>query len=334
MEPTTAHGTPGAGRAGLAWLGRAARSLRGTIIEVRRTILWFLVVIAIFVVLVVILSFLNVIELDFILKMWSTGYGPLETTLVLTVASFLIGFVGAMPLGLVRASRRGPTVRRKAGAGHRSARGVGRSALRATSYGLATGYIGAIRGTPFLVQLYLLFYAILTVAPRFQILGADVYFWIGLTALTLNTIGYQAEVFRAGFQSIGQGQIDAARSIGLRRGQIFLHVRLPQAVRLILLPLTNEFISLLKASTIVSYIAVYEIFHWSEDMGQTYGHPIEGFLMISMFYLLINIPISRIVSYVEQKKRIPGLGTPQREAKGRRRKPIIMPSDGEVTPAP
>ncbi len=327
MANPTAEGTE---NAGAPWATRLARAVRGAVLETRRTILWFLVVIAIFAAVVVVLGLLGVIELDFIVRMWSTGYGPLETTLVLTVASFLIGFVGAMPLGLIRAARRGSLFRRKGRASPSDA-GLGRSAVRAASYGLATGYIGAIRGTPFLVQLYVLFYAYLAVAPRLLLFGADVYFWIGLTALTLNTIGYQAEVFRAGFQSINQGQIDAARAIGLRKGQIFLHIRLPQAVRLILLPLTNEFISLLKASTIVSYIAVYEIFHWSEDMGQTFGHPIEGFLMISMFYLLINVPISRIVSYVEQKKRIPGLGTPQRDEKtGRRRRPILGSSSGDA----
>lgn len=293
------------------WGRKVVRSLWGAIRETRKTILSFLIVIAIFAMFVVVLEILGIVEIDFIFRMWSTGYGPLRMTLVLTVASFLIGFFGAMPLGMVRAYRFGPLTRQNRPATESS----GRSPLRLTLYGLSTAYVGAIRGTPFLVQLYVLFYFFLAVAPRLEFLGADVDFWIGLTALTLNTIGYQAEVFRAGFQSIGQGQIDAARAIGLRRRHIFLHVRLPQAVRIILLPLTNEFISLLKASTIVSYIAVYEIFHWSEDMGQKFGHPIEGFLMISMFYLLINVPISRIVSYVEQKKRIPGLGTQTRETK-------------------
>ncbi len=315
-------------RALTQWSRRAARSLWGAILETRKTLMAFAIAIAVAAAFIVILAELGVVELDFMIRMWPTGYDPLRTTLILTVVSFVIGFFGAMPLGMVRAYRFAPWGRRR----RRAAPGLSRSPIRMTLYGLATGYVGAIRGTPFLVQLYVLFYFYLAVAPRLTFLGEDLYFWIGLTALTVNTIGYQAEVFRAGFQSIGQGQIDAARAIGLRKGRIFLHIRLPQAVRLILLPLTNEFISLLKASTIVSYIAVYEIFHWSEDMGQTFGHPIEGFLMISIFYLLINVPISRIVSYVEQKKRIPGLGTPTREAKrGRRGRPSVLAgSPGDV----
>ena len=317
-------------RAVAHWSRRVARSLWGAIRETRKTLIAFAIATAIAAAFILILAELGVIELDFMIRMWSTGYEPLRTTLILTVASFVIGFFGAMPLGMVRAYRFAPWGRRKG----RAAPGLSRSPVRMTFYGLATGYVGAVRGTPFLVQLYVLFYFYLAVAPRLTFLGEDLYFWIGLTALTLNTIGYQAEVFRAGFQSIGQGQIDAGRAIGLRGRQIFLRIRLPQAVRLILLPLTNEFISLLKASTIVSYIAVYEIFHWSEDMGQTFGHPIEGFLMISIFYLLINVPISRIVSYVEQKKRIPGLGTPAREEKrGRRGRPsVAVESRGDLFP--
>jgi len=306
--------------------------LWGAILETRRTLVSFVIVIAIAAAFILALAELRIIELDFIFRMWSTGYGPLRTTLILTVASFFIGFFGAMPLGLIRASRVARLGSRK-----RVSPGQSRSPLRMALYGLATAYVGAIRGTPFLVQLYVLFYFFLAVAPRLTFLGEDLYFWIGLTALSVNTIGYQAEVFRAGFQSIGQGQVDAGRAIGLRGRQIFLRIRLPQAVRLILLPLTNEFISQLKTSTIVSYIAVYEIFHWSEDMGQKFGHPIEGFLMISVFYLLINVPVSRIVSYIEQKKRIPGLGTPVREQRrGRRGRPSVASNgrtDG-IAPSP
>jgi ABC-type amino acid transport system permease subunit len=319
------NGARGYGPTAARWVRRAARGLWGAIVETRKTLISFVIVIAIAAAFIVALAELGIIELDFIFRMWSTGYGPLRTTLILTVASFIIGFFGAMPLGLIRASRAAPVGGRK-----RATLGQSRSPLRMTLYGLATAYVGAIRGTPFLVQLYVLVYFFLAVAPRLTLLGEDLYFWIGLTALSVNTIGYQAEVFRAGFQSIGQGQVEAGRAIGLRGRQIFLHIRLPQAVRLILLPLTNEFISQLKTSTIVSYIAVYEIFHWSEDMGQKFGHPIEGFLMISIFYLLINVPVSRIVSYVEQKKRIPGLGTPVREGrKGRRGRPSVV-ADGRT----
>src|SRR5512136_1747594 len=89
---------------GIARSGRkVARTLWGAILETRKTLMWFGVVIVVFAAFVGLLALLRVIEIDFVVRMWSTGYGPLETTLILTVASFLLGFFGAMPLGVVRA---------------------------------------------------------------------------------------------------------------------------------------------------------------------------------------------------------------------------------------
>ena len=295
----------------------------------------FAIVIVLFAAFVVVLNLLNVISLTFVLDFWHTGYGPLATSLVLTAASYLFGFFGAMPLGLIRAYGRGVLRRRKGAppdvvsfarardlygtakavrvvAGHKLRRG-----LIAPFYGLSTFYVEAVRGTPFLVQTFLVFYVFLFAFPQVSFLGADVYFLSGLAALTINTLGYQSEVLRAGFQSVGQGQIEAAKAIGLKGRQVFAYITLPQSLRLIVLPLVNEFIALFKASTILSYIAIFELFRWSGDLGQKYGHPIEGFLMISMIYLLINVPLGRAVSFIEQKKRIPGLGTPLREARKR-----------------
>ena len=244
------------------------------------------------------LAYIGLIDAVFILRRWPTAYlplwsGPLWNSLFLTIASYVLGFAVAVPLGLVRAYGVGKT----------------RNRIAFFFYTPVTGYVHAIRGTPFFVQLWLVFFAVLEAAPKLNVLGWDVYFWAGLFALTLNTIGYQAEVFRGGFQAVGQGQIEAAKAVGLTGPQVFLHITLPQGLRLITLPLTNEFIALFKASTIVSYISVYELFVWAENLGVRFGHPIEGFLMISLYYLLINIPLSRGVTYVERRLRIPGLGT-------------------------
>jgi len=244
------------------------------------------------------LAFVGVIDAVFILQRWPSAYlplwsGPLWNSLFLTIASYVIGFAVAVPLGVVRAYGVGKT----------------RNPIAFLFYAPVTGYVHAIRGTPFFVQLWLVFFVVIEAAPRLNILGWNVYFWAGLLALTLNTIGYQSEVFRGGFQAVGQGQIEAAKALGLRGPQVFLHITLPQGLRLITLPLTNEFIALFKASTIVSYISVYELFVWAENLGVRFGHPIEGFLMISLYYLLINIPLSRGITYVERRLRIPGLGT-------------------------
>lgn len=256
------------------------------------------IVILIALALLITLAYVGVINGVFILQRWPTAYlpfwtGPLWNSLFLTIASYFLGFVAAIGFGLVRAYGAGKT----------------RNPIAFIFYAPVTGYVHAIRGTPFFVQLWLVYFAVIFAAPRFSLLGWNVYFWAALVALTLNTIGYQAEVFRGGFQSVGQGQIEAAKALGLSGTQIFFQITLPQGLRLIQLPLTNEFVSLFKASTIASYISVYELFVWAENLGVRFGHPIEGFLMISLYYLIINIPLSRGMTYLERRYRIPGLGT-------------------------
>jgi len=264
----------------------------------------------------------GVLELGFIYTNWGTLWGPAWTSLVLTVTSFLLGLALATPLGVVRAYApaifRRTREEKKAGAsragrrravGERSsrrARGTIRKALLAPAYGLATGYIEAIRGTPFYVQMWIVFYLISLIWPRLP----NLFFIIGLVALTLSTVGYQAEVLRAGFQSVGQGQIDAAKAVGMRGRQIFAHVTLPQGLRLVVLPLTNEWIGLFKTTSILNFISVQELMFQAQELGGPQAHPIEAFLMVAVMYFAILMPLSRVVTYIERKKRIPGLGTP------------------------
>ena len=249
-----------------------------------------------------------------------------ELSLELTMSSFLLGFAIALPLGLIRAYGPGK-LKRKRGAyvdelSYKRAKelyGLGkairvvgsrkiRKALVAPAYGAATGYVEAVRGTPFLVQVFLVYYVIIFTAPRFAFLGIDVTIWAGLIALTVNTGGYQAEVMRGGFQSVSQGQIEAARALGLKGRQIFTGITLPQSLRLMILPLTNEWISLFKATTIVSYITVTEVFWWARGIALQ-GYAIEGFIMLTVYYLVINVSLSRAITMIEEKRRIPGLGT-------------------------
>src|SRR5712691_1626537 len=287
------------------------------------------VIVAIFLAVLVGLSYLGIYDLGFIVAYMGTGVDALKLALVLTVASFLMGFAAAIPLGLIRAYAPG-TLRRRKGkmadtltySRARELYGTGkairdvsvqklRHALLAPAYGFATGYMEGIRGTPFFVQMWIVFYAVSVAAPRFRFLGQDVFFWIGLLALTINTIGYQSEVLRAGFQSVGQGQVDAAKAMGMKGRQVFAHITLPQSLRLVTLPLTNEWISLFKASSIVRYITINELFLWSSStIAYGKGRPLEAFVMVAIFYLLVIIPLGRAINYIERKKRIPGLGTP------------------------
>ena len=282
------------------------------------------------------LGLVDVYNLGFIEVTLPSGLGPAATSLIFTNVSFVIGLLCAIPLGLIRAYGPGILRRRKATAAAllpyarakelygtgKAVRVVAAQNLKrvfvAPAYGFASGYVEAMRGTPFLVQMFIVFNIMILVAPRMEFLGWNVFYWAGLIALILNTAGYQAEVFRAGFQSVGQGQIEAAKAIGLRGGQVFTRITLPQSVRLIILPLTNEWISLFKASTILSYITIVELFFWARDVALG-GHGVEGFIMLAVFYLAINVPLGRAISYIEHRRRIPGLGTQVLEETSRRR---------------
>lgn len=282
--------------------------------------------IAVVLVLFVALGEAKLYNLGFILRKIGDGVPYAELSLLLTIASFFLGFVIALPLGLIRAYGPGRLKSRKGrvadvlsyqrakvlyGPG-KATRVVGgrklRKALIAPAYGITSGYVEAIRGTPFLVQAFIVYYAIIFTAPRLYFLGADSSIWAGLIALTVNTAGYQAEVMRGGFQSVGQGQIEAGRAMGLKSRQIFAHITLPQSLRLMILPLTNEWIALFKASTILSYTTVVELYFWARGIALG-GHAVEGFIMLTVFYLVINVTLSRAITVIEQRKRIPGLGT-------------------------
>lgn len=267
-------------------------------------------------------------NLAFVEQNIGKGLPYAELSLTLTISSFVLGFLIALPLGLIRAYSPGKLKRRRGAVVDelsykrakelygtaKAVRVVGgqkvRKALIAPAYGLATGYVEAVRGTPFLVQTFIVYYAIIFTAPRFNFLGIDVSIWAGLIALTINTAGYQAEVMRGGFQSVGQGQIEAARALGLRGHQVFARITLPQSLRLMILPLTNEWIALFKASTILSYITVVELYFWARGIALG-GYAIEGFTMFTVYYLVVNVSLSRAITTLEQRTRIPGLGTQQ-----------------------
>ncbi len=265
------------------------------------------------------LGAVHLYNLPFILEYLPTGVGPALTSLLLTSLSFGVGFFLALPLAILRAfpPRRSPRAPMAPPPRSGLFRTLGLGG-RWLAYGAASGYVQAVRGTPFLVQMFVVYYAFLFSFPRLIILNLPVAFWAGLIALTINTTGYQAEALRGGFQSVDASQVEAARGIGLTRSQIFWRVTFPQGIRLVTLPLTNEWISNFKTSTILQYISVAELFYWSRTyIAAQLARPIEAFVMLTMFYLAVNVTLSRVLTYVEARRRIPGLGSPVPEIAAR-----------------
>ena len=256
---------------------------------------------AVVVILLTVLNNIGEISFDFMATHWTFLFRYAIVSLEATVISYLVGFGLGIPMGLVRTF--GPDTIRRGGL---------KGALAAPVYAVVTGYGEVIRGTPALVQILLIQF---WVTSTFQGIGG-VSFWAGIIALSINTTGYQTEVFRAGFQSVGQGQIEAAKSIGMRPAQTFTSITLPQGLRLITLPLANEWIALFKASSLLWLIAVQELLWGMDYLGTKLNRPVDGFILGAFVYLAILIPLSRAVTFLERSKRIPGLGVaePQRRA--------------------
>ncbi|OGS51293.1 MAG: hypothetical protein A3K65_02710 [Euryarchaeota archaeon RBG_16_68_12] len=186
-----------------------------------------------------------------------------------------------------------------------------RTSKRRILRGLSAGWVEALRGTPLFVQLLFLYNVLLYYLPTME----SRLIVTGFLALLLNTSAYQAEIFRAGLQSVAAGQVDAARSIGLTYWGAMRTVILPQAVRIVVPPLTNEGISLLKASSLLFYIGVQELTY--EGRILTFGGKlVETYLMVTAIYLAMTVPLSKVVAWLERRYRIPGLGL-QQEVGGR-----------------
>lgn len=193
------------------------------------------------------------------------------------------------------------------------------------------GYIELMRGTPVLVQIFIVWSILIF---RFPSLGtANIAFYAGIVALTLNTGAYQGEIFRGGLQAVHQGQIEAARAIGLRYWSTMRYITLPQALRLILPPLTNEFIGLLKASALLYTIGLHETTAEGYFLTQRSLKVFEVFFMVTVSYLIITVPLAWGVKYMERRFRIPGLGMTSETEKGARGRLVTRGSRG-ATAAP
>ena len=172
---------------------------------------------------------------------------------------------------------------------------------------IGDGFVEIIRGTPLYVQILFASSFFIVFLPQYASQGL----LIGTIALAINTGGYQAEIFRAGLQTVHSGQIEAARSIGFSRLRAMRYVILPQALRLIIPPLTNEYIGLFKASTFLFVLGVQtEISYIAQHEGFA-GDVFEIFAIVTVIFLAITVTLSFVVQALERRFRIPGLGIEQ-----------------------
>ncbi|MBZ9979871.1 MULTISPECIES: amino acid ABC transporter permease [unclassified Mesorhizobium] len=162
-------------------------------------------------------------------------------------------------------------------------------------YGLATFYTSLFRGLPLLMQVYIIYLGLPQVG---YVIGAVP---AGILALSLCYGAYMTEIFRAGIESIPRGQSEGATALGLSPGQTMALVILPQAMRVIIPPTGNQFIAMLKDSSLVSVVGVWEIMYLARTMGQTEFRHIEMLITASMIYWILSITLEFGQAYLERR---------------------------------
>jgi polar amino acid transport system permease protein len=166
--------------------------------------------------------------------------------------------------------------------------------------GLAIAYIDAFRGVPLLLVILLIsgsipFLDFLPESIRIpEFFGKPDPFWYGVLAITLTYGAYMAEVYRAGIEAVPQGQMEAARSLGMSHSEAMQHVIVPQAVRKVIPPLLNDFIALMKDTSLVSVIGLIEVVQAGRDVQSEFFNS-SALTLGALMFLVVTIPLARIV---------------------------------------
>lgn len=180
--------------------------------------------------------------------------------------------------------------------------GIGRlNPKRRWLYGACTAYVAAIRGTPLLVQLFILFFGL----PHFGILLPA--FVCGVLGLGVYSGAYVSEIVRGAIQSIDKGQTMAAQSLGMTPGTAMREIVLPQAVVRMIPPLGNEFIALIKNSALVSLLTIHDVMHEGQKIISVSYRSLEVYLAIALVYFVLTGTMTLVLRHFEQKLRQGGL---------------------------
>jgi cystine transport system permease protein len=207
----------------------------------------------------------------FVRSLWPLVSGAIVGTIPLALASFALGLVIALGIALMRLSRR-----------------------RIVS-GIARVYISIIRGTPLLVQLFVIFYGL----PS---LGLKIDPWpSAIIAFALNVGGYAAEVIRAAILSVPKGQWEAGHTIGMSRAQTLRRIILPQAARVSVPPLSNTFISLVKDTSLASLILVTELFKQAQKIATFSSEFMLLYIEAALIYWIICLFLSSGQNVIEKR---------------------------------
>jgi polar amino acid transport system permease protein len=162
---------------------------------------------------------------------------------------------------------------------------------------ISAAYVEFIRGTPILVQLYIVFYGL----PHIGITLPDSI--AGIIALSVNSAAYIAEIVRAGIQAVDKGQMEAARSLGMPHSMGMRFIIIPQAVKNILPALGNEFITVIKESSIASIIGIHELMYNADTVRGNIFRPFEPLIVAAIMYFILTFSLSKLVGVFERRMK-------------------------------
>ncbi len=185
---------------------------------------------------------------------------------------------------------------------------LGRLSRNPIANGIATMYVSLIRGTPLLVQVYMWYLALPQIGrslEEYGLIGAQMFFTLpaipaGILALGVCYGAYMTETLRAGIQSIKIGQTEAAKALGMTERQTMKRVIFPQALRVIIPPVSNEFIVMVKDSSLVSLMGVWEISYRAIKIGRRYFSSLEMLVMAALIYWVMCIILQTIQEKIER----------------------------------
>jgi polar amino acid transport system permease protein len=172
---------------------------------------------------------------------------------------------------------------------------LGRLSRVAPIYAVATLYVSLVRGTPLIVQVFFVYSAL----PEFGIVLPA--FVAGVFALSFNYGAYMTEIFRAGIQAIPRGQVEAAQALGMTEGATMRRVVLPQAIRIVIPAIGNEFIAMIKDSALVSFVALHEVFYYAKVIGSQKFQSFTTLMLAALIYWVMTIIFSLFQERLEKR---------------------------------
>jgi len=239
---------------------------------------WFLLIAVILIILVLVITTPNP---------YSQMINFMSDGIIRTIFTTVVAFAIVLVIGLVG--------------------GLGRVSSNSLFRGIATLYVEIIRGIPLLVQIFFWYFAFPAIV---QGIGESAHLpalanfrpndiAMAILGMTVCYGAYMSEVYRAGIQSIPKGQMEAARSLGMSYSQAMTHIILPQAFRVILPPIGNEFITLLKDSSLISVVGIADLTRRGQEFATKHFIPIQSYLMLALVYLVMTLLASRLVTHTE-----------------------------------